>query len=97
MACLVLRSPTTLRLIPSADGGFRYELRPGEQIVGISYSCAPQPEDNFESIVTSDGLMLGNLVKKITSTLGIKQCLRCKGRQRRLNEIGLVVQRKLGL
>jgi len=51
--------------------------------------------DNFNDIITDQGILVGNVIKKVTSALGIKQCLKCKGRQRRYNEKGLELQQKV--
>lgn len=68
--------------------GAVFRFRPGEYVVG-------SVGDDLTSLVTSDGIMLGNIVKKVTSALGIKQCLKCKGRQRQWNDKGLEIQEKL--
>lgn len=99
MACFLLKGPRGERW-QAAERPYR--LYPGEAIVPgrVKYNCGPQdttyaPEDNFESVWGDEGLLLGNVVKKVTTALHIKQCEPCKGRQHRWNRRGLEWQRKL--
>ena len=82
---ILLRGPNGERRVME---GVVFRFLPGEVVVG---SVA----DNLRDVITPDGIMLGNVVKKVTTALGIKQCLKCKGRQRRLNEKGLKLQNKV--
>ena len=61
----------------------------------ILRDCNPTALDDLHSWWTSEGIMVGNVVKSVTNAVGIKQCLSCKGRQQRLNEKGLELQQKL--
>lgn len=61
----------------------------------IDWSCEAQALDDFDSLVTSDGFMVGNAIKKVTNFLGIHQCMQCKQRQRRFNAVGLALQQKV--
>ena len=97
MACLKVMSVRGLRVIPEAPDGNCYGKLLDEVIVGVDFNCAGNPVDDLNSIFTDEGLMIGNLVKKVTTAIGIKQCLSCRGRQQRLNLKGLELQRKLGL
>lgn len=51
--------------------------------------------DNFKDIIVKEGLLIGNVIKKVTSALGIKQCMKCQKRQLRYNEKGLEIQEKI--
>ena len=94
MACLRVRSARGVRLIPEgSDGNVRGRL-PDEVIMGVVWDCGPRAGEN---VLTPEGLMVGNLVKKVATALGIKQCFRCKRRQQRWNAAGLKLQQKLGL
>lgn len=95
MACIEITNNTHTQLIPE---GKAYPA--GWHFTGkIAWDCGSlQPGDaaqDFDSLLTSEGIMVGNIIKKVTSALGIKQCMACKGRQRRYNEKGLAIQRKL--
>ena len=95
MACLKVISARGMRIIPeSVDGNVRGML-PDEKIVGVDMLCAPVAIDNFTDIFTSEGVMVGNLIKRATNALGIKQCLSCKGRQQRYNTRGLAIQKRV--
>lgn len=94
MACVRFKLPGGIHIwVPENRA---WSPPPGTINTGeVSWDCAPLTTDNLDSIITTDGLMVGNLVKAITNKLGIKQCLSCKGRQRKLNEKGLAVQRAI--
>ena len=95
MACLFIKGPHTFRIITQdTNGGFRYSLQPGEVAAVRPCKFSKDEASDLESIFTSDGLMLGNLVKKVTTALHLKHCLRCTGRQIRLNQRGLELQKK---
>jgi len=96
MACLKVQSVRGIRLIPeSSDGNVRGQLR-DEVIVGAVMDCGPNSLGyDLNALVTPDGLMVGNLIKKVTNAIGIKQCLSCKGRQQHYNRVGLAVQQKI--
>lgn len=96
MACLkVMNADGVLRMIPESPDGNCYGKLPREVIVGVDYDCGATPLDDLRSLVTAEGVMVGNIVKAITTKLGIKQCLACKGRQRQLNIRGLNLQQKI--
>ena len=82
---ILLRGPDGDRRV--MDGEV-FRFKPGEYVVG---SVAA----NLQDAMTSDGIMVGNIIKKVTTALGIKQCLKCKGRQIRYNEKGLEIQQKV--
>jgi hypothetical protein len=93
MACLkVLRGDKYLILSEGADGLVRGTIK-GDVIKEVLWNCGPNPI--ADDIFSSQGLMVGNLVKKVTAAVGIKQCFRCRGRQRRWNKKGLAVQQKI--
>ena len=95
MACLRVKSARGVRLIPEGpDGNVRGRMA-DEVIMGVVWDCGPHPIT--EKVFTQDGLMVGNLIKKVTTALGIKQCFKCKRRQQRWNAKGLAIQKKLGL
>ena len=95
MACLFIKGPRSLRVITQdTNGGFRYSLQPGEVAVVRPCKFSQDEAQDLESIWTSDGIMIGNIIKKVTTALGIKQCLACKGRQRALNRKGLEIQKR---
>ena len=50
---------------------------------------------NLQDSFTGDGLLIGNVIKKVATSLGIKQCLKCKQRQLRYNQKGLEIQQKI--
>jgi len=96
MACLKVQGPNYIRVIAEAHDKNVRGVLPTERIIGSIMDCGPQdPPEDFDSLVTPEGLMFGNAVKRLTNALGIKQCLQCKGRQRALNEKGLAIQKKL--
>lgn len=95
MACLFIKGPNSFRIITSDNnGGFRYSLNEGEVAVIRPCNFSPDEPHDFDSVWTSEGVMIGNLVKKVTNALGIKQCLACRGRQMALNRKGLELQKK---
>lgn len=96
MACLkVLSANGVMRVLAEGPDGNVRGMRPGERIIGVDYACDEKPVDNLTAIFTSEGLMLGNLIKAVTDAVGIKQCGGCKGRQRGLNSAGLRLQDKI--
>ena len=93
MACLkVLRGDKILILAEGADKLVRGTQK-GDVIKEVLWNCGPNPI--ADDIFSSQGLMVGNLVKKVTAAVGIKQCFRCRGRQRRWNKKGLAIQRQI--
>lgn len=69
---------------------------PGSINTGVvDWACNERSTDNLRDVFTEDGFMLGNAVKKVTTALGIKQCLACAGRQRRFNQWGIEIQQKV--
>lgn len=96
MACLkVIGRDGIIRVVPE-DKDLNVRTLPGDTILGVEMTCGPVlPSDDLKSLVTEDGLMVGNIIKAVTTKLGIKQCLACKGRQRRYNERGLEIQKKV--
>ena len=91
MACLGITNGTVIRIIPE-NTPYSAEWR----FTGKIYrECSPESLDNVRDIFTSEGLMVGNLIKKVTSAIGIKQCLACKGRQQAYNQRGLAIQHKI--
>lgn len=95
MPCLFIKGPQSLRVITQDEnGGFRYSLQPDEIAVVRPCKFSDGEASDLESIWSSDGLMIGNIVKKVTSAIGIKQCLQCKGRQRAWNAKGLELQKR---
>ena len=96
MACLRVRSERGIRLIPESPDGNVHGMLPDEVIAGVVMECGPTLIiDNLDALVTPEGLMVGNIIKRVTSAVGIKQCLACKGRQRDLNQRGLAIQQKI--
>lgn len=96
MACIIVKYPDGTEMRYRENQNRRFV--PGEEIIGIDYGCNPEAyttQADLTSIFTSDGLMLGNAIKKVASALGFKQCLACAGRQRSYNARGLELQRKL--
>lgn len=95
MACFTLRGPNGDRKVAENEN---YRLSPGEAIVPglIDWNCDGHNHSNdLESIISDEGFMLGNAIKKVTHAVGITQCMKCKGRQRRYNDAGLVIQQKI--
>jgi hypothetical protein len=93
MACLkVLRGDKYLILAEGDDKLVR-GTKKGDIIKEVLWNCGPNPIS--DDVFTPQGLMVGNLVKKVTAAVGIKQCFRCRGRQRRWNKRGLEVQQKV--
>lgn len=96
MACLKIQRGNTIIVLPESPDLNVRGMIAGDKIIGTDMQCGEiLTYDDLESLVTSDGLMVGNLVKAVTNKLGIKQCLACKGRQRNLNARGLQLQKKL--
>ena len=96
MACLKIQRGNTIIVLPEASDLNIRGMIAGDRIIGTDMRCGEiLPYDDLDSLLTSDGLMVGNLVKAVTNKLGIKQCLACKGRQRNLNARGLKLQQKL--
>jgi hypothetical protein len=95
MACLKVISARGIRVLAEGrDGNIRGKL-PDERILGVDFRCNAQSQDDLTSLITEDGIMVGNVIKAVTTALGIKQCLACKGRQRAYNQRGLDLQRKV--
>ena len=100
MACFKINGPRGSRLQPEQEN---YSLAPGEYIVEgyVDWSCGkqipgdPAYVDRGDVMVADGNVMLGNVVKKITTALHIPHCFRCSQRQRRWNEAGIRVQEKL--
>lgn len=93
MACIIVKYPNgSFRRF--GDGVAR-KFVVGEEIIGIDNHCDPSPSDDLNSLFTEDGFMVGNAIKKVTTALGIKQCLTCKGRQRAYNAKGVEIQNKI--
>lgn len=92
MACIILKGPLGERRVQENQP---YRLGSDEAIAGVDWNCAAQSLDNLDSIFSKDGVLVGNLVKKVASALGFKQCLACKGRQQRWNATGLELQQKV--
>lgn len=99
MACLKVTGPYGERILPESADGNVHGVMLGEQIIGAVWDCGPQmlgdAANDYEHIFTSEGFMLGNAIKKVTHAIGIKQCLACKGRQRRYNEKGIAIQQAI--
>jgi hypothetical protein len=96
MACVILeKDGVQRRIAPGRDNQYRYTLQPGEQLVGVDWACHAQAIDNMSDMITNEGVMVGNIIKKVTNALGMKQCMACQGRQRRYNEAGLAIQQKI--
>jgi hypothetical protein len=97
MACFTLRDRNgNERKIGENVAYVKYN---GEEIVPglIDWTCAGHYLQDYKHVFTKEGFMLGNAIKKVTSALGIRQCMACKGRQRDYNEKGIAIQRKLKL
>ena len=95
MACLFIKGANTFRIITQDNnGGFRYSLTEGEVAVVRPCKFSKDEAGDLDSIWSSDGLMIGNLIKKVTTVLHIKHCLRCTGRQVQLNKRGLELQKR---
>ena len=60
----------------------------GDAPCGPSVALLSVGSSSFRLTKKSKGLRLGDAVKSVTSTLGIKQCGACKVRQRKLNNFG---------
>lgn len=96
MACLKVQGPNYIRLIAEGPDGNVRGMRPNEVILGSVMGCGPNSVSyDLDSLITPDGLMIGNIIKKVTSAVGIKQCLRCKGRQQRYNQKGIELQQRV--
>ena len=96
MACLKVQGPNYIRLIAEGDDGNVRGMRLGEVIIGSVMECGPQSVSyDLDSLITQDGLMVGNIIKAVTNKLGIKQCLACKGRQWHYNQKGLEIQNRI--
>jgi len=93
MACYLVKYPNG-QVLKFAENQNRRFI-PGEQIVGIDWSCNASSSDNLTDLFTEDGFMLGNAVKKVASALGFKQCMGCRGRQQAYNNKGLALQQKI--
>lgn len=93
MACIILKGPLGERRVQENQP---YRLGTDEAIAGVDWACNKLSSDDLESIFTKDGFLFGNLVKKVASAMGFKQCLACKGRQQSWNLAGLELQKKVG-
>ena len=92
MACIILRGPLGERRVLE---NHPYQLGTDEHIAGVDWTCAANPADNMEDLVTDAGFMVGNAIKKVTNALGMRQCMACRGRQQRFNQRGLELQQKM--
>lgn len=96
MACLKVQGPNYQRLIPEDHDGNVRGVMPHETVIGAEMNCGPHDIDyDYESVITPAGFMIGNAIKKVTNAVGIKQCMSCKGRQRKYNDVGIEVQQKV--
>ena len=96
MPCLKVQGPNYIRLIAEGPDRNVRGVRPGEVILGAVMNCGPNAISyDLDSLITTEGLMIGNIIKAVTNKLGIKQCLSCKGRQQRFNQKGIEFQRKI--
>lgn len=97
--CLYIKGPTRLAVMTELpEGGFRYKLAEGEVAVvrPCSFGFPLQEEWTTSQLMTSEGyILVGNLIKQLTTKLGIKHCLKCRGRQYRYNRAGIEFQKKL--
>lgn len=90
---ILLRGPNGERWITE---GRPFRFLDGEKIVEDQLgNTIMRGGNDLTSIVNSEGLLIGNIIKKITNSLGIKQCLKCKQRQLRYNQRGLEIQTKI--
>jgi len=92
MACIILKGPFGERRVLENQP---YRLGTDESIAGVDWTCAANPADNMNDLVTDDGFMVGNAIKKVTTALGMTQCMACRGRQQRYNQRGLELQQKV--
>lgn len=94
MACIAVqhRQRGEVRII---EEGTSYPVE--WQFTGqIIANCGPQDaSQDFDHLWTEEGFMVGNAIKKVTNALGIKQCLACRGRQARYNQVGLDLQQRV--
>ena len=91
---ILLISPSGKRWV---EEGEPFRFLPGE-VVAVNaegQSIIESPGYNLTNFITKDGILFGNVIKKVTTAFGIKHCLKCKGRQLRYNEKGLELQQKL--
>lgn len=96
MPCLKVQGPNYIRVIPEGPDGNVRGMLPTERIVGVEPLCGPyDPTLDFESLIGPEGVMIGNVIKKVTNAVGIKQCLSCRQRQHRYNQRGLKIQRAI--
>jgi len=99
MACLRVRGPLGERLLAEGSDGNVRGMWPGESIIGVVMDCGPYTVNDaaldLDHVVTQDGFMVGNVIKKVTKALGMKQCMACQGRQIRYNQRGLELQQKI--
>ena len=90
---ILLRSPNGERWVAE---GQPFRFLDGEKIVEDQLgNTILRGGNDLTSISNSDGLLIGNIIKKITNSLGIKQCLKCKQRQLHYNRRGLEIQEKI--
>lgn len=93
MACYLVKYPNGL-ILKFAENQNR-NFVPGEEIIGVDWSCNAQSADNLNDLFTADGFMVGNAIKKVTHALGMKQCMGCRGRQQSFNTKGLAIQKAI--
>lgn len=92
MACIVLKGPLGTRKVAENQP---YRLGTDEAIFGVDWACNMQSADDLESLFTKDGFLFGNIMKKVATAMGFKQCLACRGRQQSWNRAGLELQQKI--
>lgn len=100
MACLRVKGPNYIRVIPESPDGNVRGMLPTEEIIGTTMLCGPYDATysaayDLDSLITPEGVMVGNIIKKVTNVVGLKQCLACTGRQVRYNAKGLAIQKKI--
>ena len=91
---ILLKGPLGERWIKEGEN---FRFLPGEMVVEDEKgnSIIRGGSFNLQDSFTRDGLLIGNVIKNITSALGIKTCLKCKQRQLRYNQRGLKLQAKI--
>ena len=100
MACLKVTGANGERLLPESADGNVHGMQKGEVIVEAVWDCGPQmigdsTNTDLEHVITAEGFMVGNAIKKVTRALGINHCMSCRGRQIRYNEKGLEIQQAI--
>lgn len=95
---ILLKGPLGERWIKEGEN---FRFLPGEVVAedekgnSIIRGGSFNLQDNLQDSFTGDGLLIGNVIKNLTSALGIRQCLKCKQRQLRYNQKGLEIQQKI--